>query len=324
MNGDETVHPVIRDAVQTAIQELGYRPSPIARNLRRGTSGILGFVLSDLANPTYGAMVPIVQELTREAGYAVIVMDSGMDPGLEAKNLELLYSLRVDGFVWNPLLPTAEQLPWKPGEVPLLSLPKVPEWDGPGVIVDTTPATLEALDDFLRLGHKRVGITTIHGLGGTQRGLLAAMRRRVAEAGAQLVSDSSWTFYSLEESVSVLVEKLRSPDRPTALLAASAVLPHLLVATRTLGLKIPRDISVVSIASSELAEVYDPPINVISFDYREFATEAVAKLLDLIRDVAPTAPAEVHKAEYIVRRSVARAPADPGLAHGKRPGATET
>lgn len=308
MNGDTTVHPVIREAVEAAIKELDYRPSPMARNLRRGTSGTLGFVLGDITNPTYSPSIPVVQELTRAAGYAVIVMDSGLDKELERKNLDLLVSLRVDGIVWNPLLPVTSEIPAILRGVPVVSFPGVAAWEGPKVSVRSAAATLEALEDFLSHGHKTIALLTIRGLGGTQRDLLKEMTLRTAAAGACLVSDASWTFNSRRECAAALPAKLAAPDRPTAILVASAVLPELLIAVREAGLKIPRDLSVVSIAASELAEVYDPAIGVVSFDHQRFASEAIRKLLAAIRGEDLAEDAEPYQSAYVPRASVGPAP----------------
>lgn len=306
-NGDTTVHPVIRDAVEAAIKELGYRPSPIARNLRRGRSGIIGFVLADISNPTYGPMVPEVQELTREAGYTLIVMDSAMDPERERRNLETLAALRVDGVVLNPLLPVDTGIPELLQGIPVVSLPGVPEWEGAKVRAVSTNATLAGLDDCLENGHRRLAFLTIKGLGGTQRDILSMMRDRIRAAGATFVSDASWTFVSREQCAEQLPAMLAAPGRPTAVLTASALLPGLLIAAREAGMKVPRDLSVVSIATSELADAYDPPINVVSFDARGLSSEAVCKLLTAMRGEEPGEAVE-NDSRYIRRGSVGPAP----------------
>ena len=249
-NGDTTVHPVIREAVEAAIKELGYRPSPIARNLRRGRSGIIGFVLADVTNPTYSAMVPEVQELTREAGYTLVVMDSGMDPERERRNLETLAALRVDGVVLNPLLPVDTSIPALLQGIPVVSLPGVPEWEGAKVRVSSTDATLAGLDDCLANGHRRIAFLTIKGLGGTQRDLLSMMRERIRAAGATFVSDASWTFMSREASTEALPAMLRAEGRPTAVLTASALLPELLIAARDAG-------AAILLISDDLDEVLE-------------------------------------------------------------------
>lgn len=307
-NGDTTVHPVIREAVEAAIKELGYRPSPIARNLRRGRSGIIGFVLADVTNPTYGAMVPEVQELTREAGYTLVVMDSGMDPERERRNLETLAALRVDGVVLNPLLPVDTTIPALLQGIPVVSLPGVPEWEGAKVRVSSTDATLAGLDDCLANGHRRIAFLTIKGLGGTQRDLLSMMRERIRAAGATFVSDASWTFMSREASTEALPAMLRAEGRPTAVLTASALLPELLIAARDAGMKVPRDLSVISIAASTLADAYDPPINCTTFDHEHLSSEAICKLLDTMRG-EPWGEAEEHASFYLRRGSVGPAPA---------------
>lgn len=45
------VHPKTREKVEKAIQELGYRPSYLARGLVSGRTFTLGLLVSDITNP---------------------------------------------------------------------------------------------------------------------------------------------------------------------------------------------------------------------------------------------------------------------------------
>jgi DNA-binding LacI/PurR family transcriptional regulator len=103
--------------------------------------------------------------------------------------------------------------------------------------------------------------------------------------------------------------KLKGEGRPTALLVAAPLLEPVLCVLRDVGLKIPRDISVIALASSELAVAYDPPINAVEFPTTELAAEAVRILLEQIAgSEGPPAPMS-YQSEYVVRGSVASPPA---------------
>ena len=49
--------PRLRARVLDAVRELGYAPSQVARNLRRGRSELIAIVVADLANPFYARVV---------------------------------------------------------------------------------------------------------------------------------------------------------------------------------------------------------------------------------------------------------------------------
>jgi len=48
---------------------------------------------------------------------------------------------------------------------------------------------------------------------------------------------------------------------------------------------------------------HDPPINVVAFDSRDLAAEALRTLLEVVGGAICTAPPEVHQPEYVVRAS---------------------
>ena len=313
VNNDPTVHPVIREAVSAAIRELDYRPSPIARTLRTGKTSIIGFVLSDLTNPTYGTSVPVAQELLRDAGYTLIVADSQMDPEIELKNLAQLAGLRVDGIIWTPIASSVSP------EVQRV-VSKTPVVTAPGggihrgaqahVNVDTDPATFEAAQQLADAGHRRIGLITLRGLYPDARvsTFLPRLNERLAQSGSVLATDSSWTFDRREQAYERLPALLRDPGRPTAVLVASALLPAVLFSAREAGLVIPRDLSVVCIGDSELARVYNPPLDAVQYGYAEAAELAIRLMLAILAGEEVAEKSAGLKAVYERRGSVAPPP----------------
>ena len=61
LTGKRPVAAATRERVETAVRELGYRPNHVARNLRVGSSQMIGVVVPDITNPYYG-------QLTRGSG----------------------------------------------------------------------------------------------------------------------------------------------------------------------------------------------------------------------------------------------------------------
>ena len=53
INRRERVRPDVRERVEAAIAQLGYKPNPTAQALRRGTSPLVGVAVFDLTNPFF-------------------------------------------------------------------------------------------------------------------------------------------------------------------------------------------------------------------------------------------------------------------------------
>src|SRR5439155_19852106 len=59
--------------ILAAAHELNYRPSAIARGLVLARTGTLGVVIPSLVHPLYHKVVEGIEQVVREAGYAVIL-----------------------------------------------------------------------------------------------------------------------------------------------------------------------------------------------------------------------------------------------------------
>lgn len=69
----------MRARILEAGAELGWRPRQIARQLRAGTSDVLGLLLADVANPGYADLASGVITRASERGYQVLVSEVGVN-----------------------------------------------------------------------------------------------------------------------------------------------------------------------------------------------------------------------------------------------------
>ena len=96
MMGEET-----GERIRQAIEEANYRPSDIARNLKRRTSNLIGVVISDISSPFSSAVVIGVSEYLERQGFSPLFTNSADDPSLEAKNIASLLAKGVSGLIVN-------------------------------------------------------------------------------------------------------------------------------------------------------------------------------------------------------------------------------
>src|SRR4051812_13612579 len=101
-NGPRPVAAATRARVLKAIQELGYHPSDVARSLRMQRTSTIGLVVPDTANPFYGEIARIIENVGYANGYTVIFCNSNLDTAREAGYINLLRTKRVEGVVIIP------------------------------------------------------------------------------------------------------------------------------------------------------------------------------------------------------------------------------
>ena len=74
------VSPETRTLVMTAVEELGYRPNPLAQGLRRGRSNAVALVISDIEQGWYASLTKHLQVALERQGVDLILMSLGHEP----------------------------------------------------------------------------------------------------------------------------------------------------------------------------------------------------------------------------------------------------
>jgi LacI family kdg operon repressor len=101
--GGKQLSPEIAARVEGAIQELRYRPSPMAQALKRGRSRLIGLVVADVTNPYSVAVLQGAEKACRDAGYMVMLFNIGNDEDRERQAIQSLSSYQVEGFLLHTL-----------------------------------------------------------------------------------------------------------------------------------------------------------------------------------------------------------------------------
>lgn len=313
LSGHPDVSPAMRDAVNNAVRELGYRPNSLARGLRRQRSMSVGFSVSDIANPIFADIVGGAERELRSAGYSMILTNSEGDAELDADNIELLEDRQVDGLL---LSLTQEDHPEVARVMRASSLPIVLlDRDRPeGVtalraVFDHRAGMAEATTHLLDLGHRDFGIIA----GGPA--LPARDRRRAIEetlwprGGRSFAVEGS---FGVEGGYRGAMALLQREPRPTAIIAAgNTLMSGALRAIHELGLEVGADVSFVGCDNVLIAELHQPPIAVVVRDASILGREGAKLLLHALAEKDPknlTVDDVVLPTQFLVRPSCAPPP----------------
>jgi LacI family transcriptional regulator len=251
VNDSAYVSPELRARVLTAIKDLRYAPSLVARNLRHGRSGLIAAVVSDLANPFFSRVVCAAEAAVADWGYSLVVFNSDEKPEAERRILSRIRMLSCDGALVVPVGNSTQHLQ-RDGEgtpMPTVLFGRTVEDDrSDTVTIDNISAGQQATRYLLDLGHTRIGSITgpLHLTTGRGRldGMLAAMRARGLAPEPRHVRSGEFREDAAYSAARSLFEQ---PDRPTALYVANGVMAlGVMRAIADLGMKCPDDISIAS------------------------------------------------------------------------------
>ena len=89
----------VADRVRAAARELGYKPNAQAQALARASTGLLGLIVHDIADPYFSSIVRGVQTAARTARKQVLLASTDRDFDIERESVSTFISHRADAIV---------------------------------------------------------------------------------------------------------------------------------------------------------------------------------------------------------------------------------
>lgn len=285
LRDDPRVSTTTRARVLDAVDALGYRRNEVARNLRLGHSdGLLGLIVTNLANPFYSQLALGVEAVAAENGMRVILGNSAENPQRERELAHDFASRRVDGIIAVPSGNHHGHLePARLGGMPVVLTASPGAKIGvDSVLLDDFGGTWAAIVKLIERGHTRIGFLgpAASTWTGSERfrGFCAALEEAGLSVEDRYVSRNHLDVASAEHAAAKLLDQ---PDPPTALFAANnrntagayrAIRTHH-AATSLAGFD-----------DFEFADMLSLPLIVVRYDPRELGRRAATLLCERIKD----------------------------------------
>ena len=293
LNHRETLlTPDIATRVEVAIAALAYRPSPMARALKRGRSRLIGLVVADVTNPFSVAVLRGAEKACQEAGYLLMLFNLGNDSRCEAKAIEALMAYQVEGLILNTLGQDAG------------AAAEAARHGKPVVLVDRRHHNMQA--DFVSLdniGAVRLG--TQHLLDAGYQELLfvsepiknvssrmeraAAFRSFISDVAAGPAGPRGHTFESAEDDREGLDQALislrqRAGERLPGVISSNAVVTLRVVAAMArLGWRLGIDLGLVGFDDTEWSPYIGPGLSTIAQPTDELGRLAAGCLIERLK-----------------------------------------
>lgn len=312
INGKSTVTSEVRSKVEKAIRELGFQPSAAAQTMRSKVSRTIGCIIRDINMPGLAGFVRAAHDVFMEAGYALLLSNSDGQPGRERELVAVMNGRRTDALLIAHYAESDAHLDMlHKGGMPIVLVDRdEPSW-ADAVMVDHRGAIRRATERLISLGHRRIALITGKQVMYPARQRITGFIEAHTESGVphdpSLIRAGSFEADFGFEQTSLLVS---AQNRPTAIIAGGIeMVPGVIRALRVRNLVFPKDISLVGVLNTDLAELLDPPLSVEHWDYAEVGRIAARLALDRVRGVDDDQPRRVIvPSDFLLRDSCGHPP----------------
>jgi len=316
INGFHYVSAGMREKVQAAIEELDYRPNLLARSLRSGRTGAIGFLLPEISVPYFGELAHQVVEQAHGLGMSVLIDETGRSSGRELAQLEAMSrSGHLDGILLSALALSRRQLSQLRPRIPVVLLgERTANSTLDHVGIDNVAAARDITRHLIDSGRTRIAAMAEKQYPPAPTSTLRLKGYRAALRAAGLPADGELIArvdrYTRSDGAQAMAALLEGPEPPDAVFCLSD--PMAIGALRELhtrGVRVPEDVAVVGFDDIEECRFTIPTLTSIAPDKAEIARQALDLLSDRIEG-ATNPPQDIGIPYRLILRDSAPAGAD--------------
>ena len=271
--------------VQSAIDELGYKPNAVARGLASSKTDTIGVLLPILSSRYSSQLIHGIETEAHKRGYSVIICNTDRNGERTLEYLRILSEKRVEGIIFASEWVTEEYGTYMKS----LSIPVVlvstfsHKFDFPYVRVDDKLASYTAVEYLLDKGHRDIGMisgTPDDRIAGVNR--IEGYREALSDYGLDFREDYvSYGDFHFESGIAGMRELWSRSLNLTAVFTASDEMAlGALTYLHEKGVCVPGDLSIMGYDDTLDAVMAFPALTTLHQPVEEMGNKAVSILLD--------------------------------------------
>ena len=314
LSGNGYVSQETRERVFQAIEESGYRPNLLARNLSAKTTQTLGLVVTNtLYHGVYfSELLFHAARMTEDRGRQLILADGKHSADEERQAIQYLLDLRCDAIVIYPRFHSVDEIDTiiDGYTQPIMVLNRrLRKNSSHCVYCDQKGTSLAAVETLLAQGHRDIAFITgsLDSPTGNERlsGYREALERHGVAVRNELIVEGKWTPASGSAGVATLLER---GARFSALVASNDDMAIGAISQlHSSGIAVPEQVSVIGFDDIAIAPYTVPPLASVKIPVTEMIKETINRLIFML-DGGEFTTQPAFTGELILRGSVRRGP----------------
>lgn len=282
LNSTGSVGQTVKARVDDTVRKLNYRTNHSAKAMKTGKTQTLGLVVPDITNPFFSKLVQSIEEIAREKGYSVLLIDARINSTAEQEGVQHLFQYGVDGIIWCPLNSADTIAEFAPG-IPTIVVDR-PISDYDSVSSNFVMAEKLLAEYAIKQGHKKIGLAC------GPKSLESAEHRTQSfldhiEGHAEVVWVTQ-NAYSLDLNYELKQHALNN-DVSLIVAGNDLIALGLISLLQDSGINVPNDISILGFDDTPWCNLVSPKLTSIRQPIVEMGKKAISILLNRIEN--PTA-----------------------------------
>ena len=308
------VSPQMRERVQKAIDELGYRPNVMARRLATGKTGLIALAFADVGIPYFAELARVASRTAQSFGYRALLEET--DATLEGERALMASSEAglVDGMLFQPSVMSSAEIAQHRLDIPIVLLGETPApLTMDRVMIDNLAAAREITRHVAALGRRRIAFVghEARSLTETSRQRILGYQQALEEVGIapdplMLVATESVSAADAVIAVRQAVESGLDIDGVVCRDDLAAI--GTLRALQERGIRVPDDVAVTGWDDTRLSAVTFPSLTTVSPDLEVLVTRALELLIERIEGYDGVGRHEIAPHRIVTRESAPETP----------------
>lgn len=290
MNKFSYVSDETRQRVEKVVEELGYRPSTLARSLSQQRSYTLGVVIFGLKYIGPSRTLNGISEKADELGYMLLMKEVGVFTNDRIDDvLDSLLARQVDGILWAaPEI--ADNHTWvdkglENFPVPVLFIAMQPRDGISSIATDNYQGAVTAVQHLLDRGRTRIGHIsgprTWWEAEERKRGWRDTLLNAGLDASEEHCAEGNWSSASGEQAFCDLLKSF--PDMDAIFVGNDQMALSVLREAHRRGIRVPEQLAVVGFDNIVESAFFYPSLTTMSQDLQLLGEQAVQRIVEMIQ-----------------------------------------
>jgi LacI family sucrose operon transcriptional repressor len=301
------VSDISREKIEKAIKETNYKPNNFAQHLKGKRSNLIGIIVPRLDSFSVSKMLNGIDEILKKHSMHMLIHTSQQALDREIESLYSLATQKVAGIVLLATKITEQHLETLHNiKVPCMLIGQQHPMF-PYVIQDDYHAAYTMGQHIISQGHTQIayfGVSEMDEAVGIYRkqGFMQAMQEHGIES--ILSVETSFSIDDAEQNALDFLMNNKHSSPSIIACATDNIALGVMKAAGTLGLSIPKQLSITGFGGYDVSQIVQPHLTTIKFDYKDTGIHAATNLIEWIDKRVSSPPCHTMSYELLMKESV--------------------